>query len=230
MKNLILASSGSVHGSGYLTYLLPALKKILVGVKELLFIPYAQPGGLSYHDYTLLVKKAIKELPVSIKGIHEYHNPKEAIQNAQAIYVGGGNTFLLVKTLQDLALMNKLKESILKGTPYIGTSAGTNIAGISMQTTNDMPIVLPKSLQTLGIVPFNFNAHYVEPVQNSTHKGETRQTRIQELQHIEEINVLGLPEGTWLRIKGNDLFLRGGLEAYWFHNKEKRILSPNSRL
>lgn len=230
MKNLVLASSGSVHGSGYLEYLLPTIDKLYKDVEEILFIPYAQPSGISYDAYTDVVQEAVSTLGIQVKGIHECNNAKEAIKNAQGIYVGGGNTFLLVTQLYAFDLWDDLKEAINKGVPYLGTSAGTNIAGLTMQSTNDMPIVLPPSFNTLGIVPFNFNAHYIVPDSHSTHKGETRDTRIMELQSVEKVNVLGLKEGSWLRVKGDDIFLRGGEEAYWFSEKDKKIIKANTNL
>ena len=230
MKNLVLASSGSVHGSGYLEYLLPTIDKLYKNVEELLFIPFAQPGGINYDTYTDAVQDAVSTLGIEVKGIHEYEDYKEAIKNAQGIFVGGGNTFLLVAKLYEFGLWEVLKDVIEKGTPYLGTSAGTNIAGISMQTTNDMPIVLPPSFKTLGIVPFNFNAHYIEPDVNSTHRGETRTTRIKEFQSLESIPVLGIKEGSWLRVTNASIFLRGGETGYWFANKEKKEIATNTDL
>lgn len=218
MKNLLLASSGGVHGSAYLEYLLPAIDKLFKDVEVLLFVPFAQPGGISYDAYTDHVQSAVSNLGIQVVGLHEFDNYEEAITKADGIFVGGGNTFLLVSKLYEFGLMELLKETLEKGTPYLGTSAGTNIAGLTMQTTNDMPIVLPPSFKTLELVPFNFNAHYIEPEANSKHKGETRATRIKEFQALENISVLGLREGSWLRVKGDDFFLRGGLPAVWFAN------------
>ncbi|MGY5353981.1 dipeptidase PepE [Wenyingzhuangia sp. IMCC45467] len=230
MKNLVLASSGSVHGAGYLEYLLPTIDKLYKDVEEIVFIPYAQPGGVSYDTYTDAVQAALSSLGIEVKGIHEFDDAREAIKKAKGIFVGGGNTFLLVSNLYSAGLWNVLKSAINRGVPYLGTSAGTNITGLTMQTTNDMPIVLPQCYKTLGVVPFNFNAHYIEPDVDSTHKGETRDTRIIEFQSIEKTCVLGLKEGSWLRVKGDDIFLRGGIQAYWFEKKEKKIVEPNTNL
>ncbi|MGY6647764.1 dipeptidase PepE [Wenyingzhuangia sp. IMCC45574] len=216
MKNLLLASSGSVHGSGYLEYLLPAIDKLFKDVEQLLFIPFAQPSGISYDEYTDFVQDALSSLGIQVMGIHEYKDYKEALTQADAIYVGGGNTFLLVAKLYEFGLLDTLKEVVSNGVPYLGTSAGTNIAGLTMQTTNDMPIVLPPSFNTMGLVPFNFNAHYISANKSSTHRGETRETRIKEFQKLNLIPVLGLKEGSWVRVKGDDIFLRGGLSAIWF--------------
>lgn len=228
MKNLILASSGSVHGSGYLEYLMPAIDKLYKDVEVLLFIPFAQPGGISYDDYTDTVQEAVSDLGIQVMGLHEYEDYNEAILKAQGIFVGGGNTFLLVAKLYEFGLMDLLKETINGGTPYLGTSAGTNIAGLTMQTTNDMPIAFPPSYNTLALVPFNFNAHYIEPDANSTHKGETRATRIKEYQKLHSTPVLGLKEGSWLRVQGDEVYLRGGLSAVLFKNGEGEELQSFS--
>ena len=230
MKNLVLASSGSVYGSEYLEYLIPTIDKLYKDIEEILFIPYAQPSGISYDDYTDAVQEALNTLGIEVKGIHDYTDAKEAIKNAKGIFVGGGNTFLLVSKLYDFGLWEVLKEVIEQGTPYLGTSAGTNIAGLTMNTTNDMPIVLPPSYKTLGIVPFNFNAHFIPTDLNSTHKGETRETRIKEFQSLVSIPVLGIKEGSWLRVKGEDIFLRGGESAFWFENKETKLIEANTNL
>jgi len=230
MKNLVLASSGSIHGSGYLEYLLPTIDKLYKDVEEVLFIPFAQPGGLSFDAYTDIVQCVFDSLGIKVVGLHEFDNYEEAIQKAQGIYVGGGNTFLLVSKLYTNNLWNVLEDVINKGIPYLGTSAGTNITGVGMQTTNDMPIVLPPSYKTLGILPFNFNVHYIEPDEHSKHKGETRVTRIKEFQALEDINVLGLREGSWLRVKGESVLLRGKLDAFWFTDGNVKAILANTNL
>lgn len=228
MRNLVLASSGSVYGSQYLEYLLPIIDKLYKDVEEVLFIPFAQPKGISFDDYSDLVQQAMQSLGIKIVGIHECENYKEAIKNAKGIYVGGGNTFLLVSKMYSLDLWEVLKEAINNGVPYLGTSAGTNIAGVSMQTTNDMPIVLPPSYKTMGIVPFNFNVHFIEADNNSTHKGETREDRIKEFLSIENVAVLGLQEGSWLRLRGDDIFLRGGKDAFLFEREHTKTIKTNT--
>ncbi|NIJ45491.1 dipeptidase E [Wenyingzhuangia heitensis] len=228
--NLVLASSGTVHGSAYLEYLLPTIDKLYKDVEEVLFIPFAQPGGISLDDYTDKVQLAFNSLGIEVKGLHEFDDYRLAIKNAKGIYVGGGNTFLLVSKLYCSGLWEVLKDAIKRGIPYLGTSAGTNIVGRSMQTTNDMPIVLPPSYTTMGVLPFNFNVHYLEPSKKSKHKGETRAERIKEFQCIEHTKVLGLKEGSWLRIKGDDIFLRGGKKAFWFEKGNVVQLEPNANL
>ena len=197
----IIASTSTIHGSGYLEYLKTVLNTHFKGIEQILFVPYARPSGLSHDEYSSKAKEGLAFLNAEVKGLHEFENTVDALQSAKAIFVGGGNTFLLVKTLHEKHLMEVLKNKILNNTPYLGTSAGSNICGPNMQTTNDMPIVMPKSFETLGVIPFNINAHYIEPDQNSKHKGETRRTRIKEFQAHNDINVLGLKEGSWLEAK-----------------------------
>lgn len=216
MKKAILASTSTLFGQNYLEYLLPEIKKLYKEASEVIFIPFARPGGLSLDDYTEKASDAFKMANIDLKGIHEYEDPQDAIKNAQGIFTGGGNTFLLVSELYRHKLMQPLKDAILNGTPYLGTSAGTNIAGLTMQTTNDMPIVHPPSFKTLGIIPFNINPHYLDPEKNSTHKGETRETRIKEFHSLNSQPVIGLREGSWLEITDNKISLKGSLSARIF--------------
>lgn len=226
-KKIILASTSTVHGGAYLEYLLPFLKNHFSDCKNLLFIPFAKPGGISHDDYTNKVKDAFAEINIQVTGLHEYENKKQAIKNAEAIFTGGGNTFLLVSQLYNYDLIAILKDTIESGVPYLGTSAGSNIGGLTMNTTNDMPIVLPKSFNTLGLIPFNLNPHYLDPIQGSTHMGETRETRIKEFHTISNIPVLGLREGSWLEIYGKDVWLKGNLTARLFTPKETPVEIEN---
>lgn len=229
--NAIIASTSTIHGSGYLEYLQPTLSAHFKGLKQIVFVPYARPSGLTHDGYTAKAKEGLAILNVEVKGIHEFKNPVEAIKSAKGVFVGGGNSFLLVKTLHDLGLMSVLRDTVQNGTPYLGTSAGSNICGPNMQTTNDMPIVMPKSFETLGVIPFNINAHYIEPHPSSTHKGETRRTRIKEFQVYNNINVLGLKEGSWLEVKKDKITLKGNLDAVWFEpGKVPKITIPDSIL
>ncbi|WP_299119608.1 dipeptidase PepE [uncultured Winogradskyella sp.] len=216
MKSILIASTSTVHGSGYLEYLLDELKLHFKSAQEILFIPYARPGGISHDEYTKTVSKAFEKIEKTVKGLHEYENPKKAIQNAQAIFVGGGNTFVLVNQLYKNDVLTAIKSAVTSGTPYLGTSAGSNICGLTMNTTNDMPIVYPPSFKTLGLVPFNINPHYLDPIPGSTHMGETRETRIKEFHAYNTQPVIGLREGSWLEVKDDSLKLKGTLDARIF--------------
>ncbi|AEW85509.1 dipeptidase PepE [Flavobacterium columnare] len=231
MKKVILASTSTLYNGGYLEYLLPTLSKHFNEVRSILFIPYAQPSGISYEEYTAKVKEAFSKIGITVKGIHEFENTIEAVKNAEAIFTGGGNTFLLVTKLYEKGLIPVLKEVIKKGTPYLGTSAGSNIGGRTINTTNDMPIILPPSFDTLGLISFNLNPHYLDPIEGSTHMGETRETRINEFHKLSTIPVLGLREGSWLEVYDSDIFLRGELTARLFRSGEFAVeMAPGENL
>lgn len=220
MKNLIIASTSTLHGSGYLEYALDELASLFKEAKTILFIPYARPGGISHDEYTAKAASAFSKIDKEVIGIHTFKNPFEAVKNAEAIFTGGGNTFVLVNQLYKNDLITVLKETVTNGTPYLGTSAGSNICGLSIKTSNDMPIVYPPSFNTLGLVPFNINPHYLDPDANSKHMGETRETRIKEFHSYNTLPVIGLREGSWLRVKDNSIVLNGDLTARIFeYNK-----------
>lgn len=231
MKKLIIASTSTVHGGNYLDYLLPVLENHFKDGKEILFIPYARPGGISHEDYTANVSLAFAKINKSVRGLHEFDNPITAIQNADGIFTGGGNTFLLVTQLYANNVMELLAKTVENGTPYLGSSAGSNITGLTMQTTNDMPIIYPPSFSTLGLIPFNLNPHYLDPDMNSKHMGETRETRIKEFHAFNTTPVLGLREGSWLEVTGEKIILKGSLTARLFRQNETPTeLEPESDL
>ena len=223
MQKLIIASTSSLHGSSYLEYLLPELENFFGHTEEILFLPFARPSGISYEAYTMKVREALSKIGKFVVGIHECSDPATAIRQATAIFVGGGNTFLLVKTLYDLQLLDVLREVVQRGTAYLGTSAGSNILGMSMQTTNDMPIVYPPSFDTLGLIPFNINPHFLDPDVNSSHQGETRETRINEFHVWNDIPVIGLREGSWLEVQGRQIVLKGELSARLFRKDKTPV-------
>ncbi|CAA9196014.1 Peptidase E [Flavobacterium bizetiae] len=223
MKSIIIASTSTLHEGSYLEYLLPTLQSHFKDCKSILFIPFARPGGISHDEYTSKVSTAFASINISVKGIHEFDNADDAIKNAEGIFTGGGNTFLLVTQLYKHNIMQVLAETVKNGTPYLGTSAGSNICGLSMQTTNDMPIIYPPSFQTLGLIPFNLNPHYLDPDTQSKHMGETRETRIKEFHAFNAIPVLGLREGSWLEVKGEKITLKGNLSARLFLQNENPV-------
>ena len=223
MKNIIIASTSTLHGGDYLDYLLPELKLHFVNCKTILFIPFARPGGISHEEYTAKVASAFAKIGKEVKGIHEFDDYSTAIKNAEAIFTGGGNTFLLVTQLYKTDCMIALAEAVKNGTPYLGTSAGSNICGLSMQTTNDMPIVYPPSFKTLGLIPFNLNPHYLDADLQSKHMGESRETRINEFHSFNNIPVLGLREGSWLDVKGDTITLKGNLTARLFRQNQTPV-------
>jgi len=197
----------------------------------LLFIPYARPGGISFNEYTKQAAQVFNKIGIDVKGIHEFRNSSIAVKNAEAIFTGGGNTFELVNQLHKHNLFSILSDVINDGTPYLGTSAGSNICGVTMMNTNDMPIVYPPSFLTLGIIPFNINAHYLDPDKSSTHMGETRETRIKEYHIYNDTSVLGLREGSWLEVNDSEIILKGTHSARWFEkNKLPREILTNTKL
>jgi dipeptidase E len=216
MKNVVLASTSTLYGQAYLAYLTPVIQELFTGLTEVIFIPYARPGGISHDDYTAMAAQAFAALGLKVKGLHTYPDPAAALRNAQGFFTGGGNTFLLVQQLHALQLMDVLREAVEKGKPYMGASAGSNIGGLNMQTTNDMPIVYPSSFQTMGLMPFNLNPHYLDPIPELPHMGETRETRIREFQEQQATTVVGLREGSWIRIKGDVITLEGVTAARIF--------------
>ncbi|PAM91839.1 dipeptidase E [Flavobacterium sp. IR1] len=231
MKRIIIASTSTLHGGSYLEYLLPTLQSHFKNCKTILFIPYARPGGISHTEYTEKVAQAFASINIAVTGIHEHEDAQKAIKNAEGIFTGGGNTFLLVTQLYQNNVMQLLAETVKNGTPYLGTSAGSNICGLSMQTTNDMPIVYPPSFQTLGLIPFNLNPHYLDAEAQSKHMGETRETRIKEFHAFNAIPVLGLREGSWLEVQGDKIILKGDLKARLFlQNQTPEELAPESDL
>lgn len=231
MKKIIIASTSTLYNGSYLDYLLPELKVLFTGVNELIFIPFARPNGISHDEYTAKASVFFANLNIQVKGIHEFENPKQAIANAQALFTGGGNTFVLVDMLYKYDLFDSIIEAVCQGVPYLGTSAGSNICGLTMGTTNDMPIVYPPSFKTLGFVSFNINPHYLDPIEGSTHMGETRETRINEFHCYNPQAVLGLREGSWLEVVGDKITLKGSLPARLFQQgKEPLEILPESDL
>lgn len=231
MKNVVLASTSTLYGETYLSYLMPVIKVLFSGVEEVIFIPYARPGGISHDDYTANAATAFAAAGLKLRGLHTFEFPEKAIREGKAFFTGGGNTFLLVKQLHELHLMNLLRDEVENGKPYLGTSAGSNIGGINMQTTNDMPIVYPPGFETMGLVPFNLNPHYLDPIPALPHMGESRETRIREFQEQQDLTVVGLREGSWIRIKGDVITLEGARPARIFKKgQEAYELAPGQLL
>ncbi len=214
---LLLISNSTNPGEPYLDYPKQNIKNFL-GVKSIncLFIPYAAVT-FSFDEYEEKVNNRFAELGHEVTSIHGFSNPLEAVEKAEAIVVGGGNTWQLVKMLQENKLMDAIKNKVKNGTPYVGWSAGSNIACPSLRTTNDMPIVEPQSFTTLGLIPFQINPHFLDE-NNETHGGETREVRITEFIHAnKEMYVAGLREGTMLQLENNKLRLIGPRNARIFH-------------
>ena len=207
--NVLLASTSTLFGGEYLEYLKEELIDLYKGIDEIIFIPFARPGGISHDDYTSKAQSFFETINIKVKGLHEFDNKIEALHSAKGYFTGGGNTFLLVKTLHEENLMSVLKQNIETGKAYLGCSAGSNIGGQNMKTTNDMPIVYPPSFECMGLVPFNLNPHYLDPNPDLKHNGETRETRIKEFLMQNDTKVVGLREGNWIRRIGNKITVEG---------------------
>ena len=231
MKNLIVASTSTTYGGGFLEYLSEEILNLFSHSEEILFIPYARPNGISHDVYTEKAAAAFMKIEKKLVGIHTFQDPIAALKNATGVFTGGGNTFVLVAQLYQNKLIQPLREAIYNGLPYLGTSAGSNICGVTMQTTNDMPITYPPSFKTLGALPFNINPHYLDPDPSSKHMGETRETRIMEYLSQNTIPVIGLREGSWLDVKGETITLKGNLSARIFENGKIPVeIDPETEL
>jgi dipeptidase E len=216
-KRLLLISNSTNYGEDYLDWPKEYIRDFLnkTGVKRVLFVPYAgvalSDQGLeeSYNAYEERVNNVFNTLGFEIYSIHREKDPAQSIKDALAIAVGGGNTFHLVYSLHQMKLMKIIKEAVENGLPYMGWSAGANVACPSMRTTNDMPIIEPESMECLGLVPFQINPHYMDaPVEG--HAGETREQRLEEFLVINNnISVVGLREGTLLSVEGSNMELMG---------------------
>lgn len=218
---LLLLSNSTNPGESYLSYPKHNIKAFL-GDKPVnaIFIPYAAVT-FSYDEYEAKVNNALQETGHSVTGIHHFANPQEAIKNAEAIIVGGGNTWKLVRTMRDNGLIELINEKVKEGTPYIGWSAGSNVACPTLRTTNDMPIIDPKGFDTINLVPFQINPHYLDD-NPAGHGGETREVRINEfITQNPDVYVVGLREGTMLWISNNSIKLIGKKPARIFKYDEE---------
>ncbi len=218
--SLLLLSNSATHGRPYLSHALEAIAAHLSGRKRLLFVPYA----LANHDgYTATVAEAMLSIGVSVEGLHRQPEPESAVRSAEAVFVGGGNTFRLLRTLRRAGLLGLLRERARGGLPYLGSSAGTNIACPTIRTTNDMPIVDPEGFDALGLIPFQINPHYLDPDPRSTHQGETRAQRLTEFCEENDVPVLAMREGAWLRVDGGVASLHGSNGAVLFRHGRQPV-------
>ncbi|MEU4644460.1 dipeptidase PepE [Micromonospora sp. NPDC023814] len=204
-QSLLLLSNSTAPGRAYLEHAREAILQALDGRRSIVFVPFA----LADHDgYTDTVRRAMEPLGITVRGAHE-GPPRDIVGNAEAVFVGGGNTFRLVRAIHELDLISVVRTRVSEGMPYIGSSAGTNVATPSLRTTNDMPIVQPPSFETFGLVPFQINPHYLDPDPASTHQGETREERLTQFLEENDVPVLAMREGTWLRVSDGSMRLDG---------------------
>lgn len=231
MPRLLLLSTSAVHGSGYMEYGLPHLREFLGPVRSLLFVPYARPSGISHDQYTERFRRALQPAGYTVTGLHEHDDAIAALDAAESVFVGGGNTFVLLHGLYQRGLLEPLRGRVREGLPYMGSSAGSNVAGRTIGTTNDMPVVHPPSFDALGLVPFNINPHYLDPDPDSTHMGESRDTRIREFQVFNPWPVVALREGALLRVENHSALLTGERGGRLFRpDREPQELRPDAVL
>ena len=215
---LLLISSSTVHGSGYLDHCAEEIRSFLGGgVSRVLFVPFA------LHDrdgYAATARERFAAMGYRLDSLHDVAGSAAeavaAVEAAEAVFIGGGNTFRLLSALWELEVVEPLRRRVAAGMPYLGTSAGSNVACPTIRTTNDMPIVEPPTFEALALVPFQINPHYLDPDPGSTHKGETREQRLREYHEENELPVVGLREGAMLRVEGTAVELRGSSGARLF--------------
>lgn len=206
-RQVLLISTSRIYGQDYMQYCQSEVLDFLGEVRELLFVPYAAQDHQGYFEK---VSAHLGAMGIRVSSIHHSAAPQAAVSEARAIFVGGGNTFLLVRSLYEQGLIPVVRERVLSGQlRYMGSSAGSNVAGPTMKTTNDMPIVYPPSFDTFGLVPFQMNPHYQDPLPDSTHMGETREDRIREFHQWNSAPVVGLREGGLIEVQGETASLKG---------------------
>lgn len=228
-KHLLLLSSSRVADTQYLEHAKGMINEHLGEIRELLFIPYAGVS-ISYDAYTEMVQAALSNLNIKVVGLHSTENQADAIKNAKAIAVGGGNTFHLLHQLYENDLITPIQVKTEQGTPYIGWSAGSNIAGSTICTTNDMPIIQPKSFAALNLCPVQLNPHYTD-FNPPGHNGETREQRLTEFMVLNPTShIVGIVEGSALKVEGNKMTLMGDKPAYIFKNCVKQVVAQGSDL
>jgi dipeptidase E len=223
-RRLLLLSTSSVFGTGFLEHAFAELRDFLGPINRVLFVPYAVADR---QGYAARARSAFETLGYALDSIHEAASPRAAVTAAEAVFVGGGNTFRLLKTLYDEDLLTMIHRRVLEGgLLYSGASAGSNVAAPTIKTTNDMPIVEPPSLRALGLVSFQINPHYLDPDPGSRHMGETRETRLREFHEENDTPVIGLREGAMLRVEGESVDLRGQAGARLFRRGQEPLEVP----
>ena len=227
--DLLLMSSTSVHGYGPFEHVRDAIAEFVVGARSIHFVPYA---GSDPERYTTRVQELLAALNVPIVGLHTVPDPRAAISEADVVFIGGGNSFRLLKALWEFDLIEAIRERVQAGQlRFIGSSAGTNMACPTLRTTNDMPIVQPRTFEATGLIPFQINPHYVDAVPDSQHMGETREQRLWEFLEENDVPVLGLREGSWLRRHDESLTLHGVAGARLFRRgRESETFEPGADL
>ena len=227
-KNLLLISSSTIYGHGYLDHVGAEICDLLAHIQRVVFVPFA----LYDRDaYSAKAEDRFRQLGFALESVHSASSPKQLIAEAEAIFIGGGNTFRLLKALYDYDLLESIRNRVAKGVPFVGSSAGSIVACPTLKTTKDMPVVQPPSFDALGLVHFQISPHYLDPDPDSTHMGETQEERITQYLEENDLPVVGLREGTMLRVDRGAIFLRGSTTARVFQRGTSPIeILPGSNL
>ncbi len=228
VRRLLLISNSTLHGSGYLDHAEKEIRDFVGGRTMVVFVPFA------VHDrqaYAAKAQERFRDIGLSLISIHDVSNMPRAVDEADVVFVGGGNTFRLLKGLYDHNLLGAIRRRVAAGVPYIGSSAGSIVACPTLKTTKDMPVVQPPSFEALGLVQFQISPHYLDPDPSSTHMGETQEERIMQFLEENEETVVGLREGSVLRVEDGAVRLKGPNTARIFRRGEKPVeAAPGSNL
>ena len=227
-SRVLLISNSTVQGRGYLDHVQQQIETFLGDARKVLFFPFAL---YDRDDCAAKAKARFSAMGYALESVHATDNPRNAIEQTDAIFIGGGNTFRLLKALQDLELLEPIHRKVKNGASYIGSSAGSNVAGPTIKTTKDMPIVQPGSFDSLGLVPFQISPHYLDPDPNSTHMGETQEERILQFLEENETPVVGIREGAWLLIENGTVTLKGETGARIFRRGQAPVeVTPDAEI
>lgn len=227
-KRLLLISNSTLYGGGYLDHAEKEIRNFLGGVRRVLFIPFAQRNQ---DAYAALARQRLAAMGYEMDSAHEASDPKQAVNAAEAVFVGGGNTFRLLKGHYDFELLPPIRRRVAEGMPYLGSSAGSIVACPTLKTTKDMPVVEPPSFDALGLVAFQISPHYLDPDPSSTHMGETQEERINQYLEENHAPVVGLREGSMLRIEHESITLKGITTARIFRRGHAPLeVEPGSNL
>jgi dipeptidase E len=227
-ERVLLISSSTLYGSGYLDHAEAEIRDFMGDARRVLFIPYAL---YDRQAYAKLARERFRRMGYDLESAHESSDPRQAVTDAEAVFIGGGNTFRLLKALYDFDLLTAIRQRVSNGIRYIGSSAGSNVACPTIKTTKDMPIVQPPSFDALGLVPFQISPHYLDPDPNSTHMGETQEERIRQFLEENATPVVGLREGAMIRVEAAALLLKGVSGARVFRRGQAPVeMEPGSKL
>lgn len=228
VTKLLLISNSTLHGSGYLDHVEKEIQDFVASGSRVVFVPHA------VHDrraYAAKAQKRFLDMGLTLTSIHDVSNKARAVDEAEVIFVGGGNTFRLLKGLHDDNLLAPIRRRVAMGVPYIGSSAGSIVACPTLKTTKDMPVVEPPSFEALGLVPFQISPHYLDPDPSSTHMGETQEERITQFLEENEQAVIGLREGSVLQVQDGAVTLKGPNTARIFRRGKQPVeAAPGSDL